>query len=164
MKPRGRKTSQRRITAVEKASESLRLRAEGCTYRAIAQRLGYKDPSGAQRAVERALQATLQEASDQLRILELERLDNLHGAIWGRAMKGEGPAVDRVLKIMERRAKLLGLDAPSRQEITGKGGAPVQVTAETWNLAELSDEELDALEKLILRVTPTPKAEERRPA
>ncbi|MBI3131731.1 MAG: hypothetical protein HYZ13_10430 [Acidobacteria bacterium] len=162
MNPRGRKTNQRRITAVEKAGESLRLRAEGYTYRAIAHQLGYKDPSGAQRAVERALQATMQEASDHLRVLELERLDNLHNAIWGRAMNGEGPAIDRVLRVMERRSKLLGLDAPARQEITGKDGSPVQVQATIMDLTRLSDDELTILEEILERAESSGSASEKR--
>jgi len=42
--------------------------------------------------------------------LELERLDAMQAAIWDDAMNGHLGAIDRVLKIMERRAKLLGLD------------------------------------------------------
>jgi hypothetical protein len=44
------------------------------------------------------------------------RLDELQNAIWQRATDGEVRALDRVLHIMARRAKLLGLDAPQRQE------------------------------------------------
>jgi len=35
-------------------------------------------------------------------------------------------AIDRLLKIQERRAHLLGLDAPKRTELTGKDGAAFQ--------------------------------------
>jgi len=36
-------------------------------------------------------------------------------------------AIDRALKIMERRAKLLGLDAPVRQEVTGADGGALEI-------------------------------------
>jgi hypothetical protein len=64
-------------------------------------------------------------------------------AMWSKAMKGDVARVDRCLRIMERRAKLLGLDAPSKQEHTGKdGGAiPVRVALSPEQaLAELREE------------------------
>ncbi len=38
-------------------------------------------------------------------------------------------ALDRLLKIEERRAKLLGLDAASKQELSGPEGAPIEINA-----------------------------------
>lgn len=52
----------------------------------------------------------LQAHSDMI-ILEVARLDAILRAIWPQAMEGKLKAVDRVLRIAERRAKLLGLDA-----------------------------------------------------
>ena len=42
--------------------------------------------------------------------LELQRLDAMMAGIWNDAVSGKAHAIDRVLKIMERRAKLLNLD------------------------------------------------------
>lgn len=47
--------------------------------------------------------------------MELERLDRLWRAAFEQAEAGELAAVDRCLKIMERRSNLLGLDAPKHQ-------------------------------------------------
>jgi len=44
--------------------------------------------------------------------LELSRLDRALYAIWGDVISGKLPAIDRFLKISERRSKLLGLDKP----------------------------------------------------
>ena len=49
--------------------------------------------------------------------MELERLSALDAAHWDKAMQGNGEATDRVLRIMERRAKLLGLDAPIKVNV-----------------------------------------------
>jgi hypothetical protein len=49
--------------------------------------------------------------------LELERLDELQGAFHERALDGDVPAGALVLKISERRAQLLGLDAPVRLDL-----------------------------------------------
>lgn len=48
--------------------------------------------------------------------------------------------MDRMMKIMDRRAKLMGLDIPVRREITGENGGPIALT--NLNLTGLSDEDL----------------------
>jgi len=73
----------------------------------------------------RALKKTLQEPADEVRTLEVERLDSLLNGLWQRRHVPE--ITDRILRIMERRAKLLGLDAPTRTELTGKDGGAIEV-------------------------------------
>ena len=73
----------------------------------------------------RALKKTLQEPADEVRTLEVERLDSLLNGLWQRRHVPE--ITDRILRIMERRAKLLGLDAPTRTEVTGKDGGAIEV-------------------------------------
>lgn len=55
---------------------------------------------------------------------ELETLRELQAALIDKALAGEGPAADRVLAIMDRRAKLMGYysprpesDAPDPEEV-----------------------------------------------
>ena len=38
-------------------------------------------------------------------------------SIWNKAVQGDLPSIDRVLKTLERRAKLLGLNMPVRYDI-----------------------------------------------
>lgn len=52
-----------------------------------------------------------------LRQLELERLDELQSRFWNKALAGDYLAADKVLSIMDRRAKYLGLHEPTRYEI-----------------------------------------------
>ena len=59
--------------------------------------------------------------------LEQRRLDRLLNAIWDKALAGELGAIDRVLSIEARRAKLLGLDAPQKLEHTGKDGGALRI-------------------------------------
>jgi hypothetical protein len=102
----------RTIAAVDRRVKALRLRRQGLTYEQIAARLGYAGRASAFKAISTALRETLQEPADELRQLELERLDDLHCVLWPRAIAGNLRAVDGVLALMRRRAKLLGLDAP----------------------------------------------------
>lgn len=78
-----------------------------------------------------ALKKTLQEPARDVRLLELGRLDALYMEVFRQARSGVLGAVDRCLRIMERRAKLLGLDAPTqvligdwRREIESVGASP----------------------------------------
>ena len=89
------------------------------------------------------MKAAIRESGEELLALELERLDRLARAAEevleahhvkvaggeivydeaGQPLEDTKPvleAIDRLLKIQERRARLLGLDAPVKQQITGK--------------------------------------------
>lgn len=105
-------TSQKSIEAVDRARRALELRKAGVGFEQIAQQLEYKDASGAYRAVKRALDRTIHEPADELRALELARLDKMLMSHWGAIQKGHVRSTEIGLKIMERRASYLGLDAP----------------------------------------------------
>lgn len=49
---------------------------------------------------------------------EVAKLDSIEQAWLPKALKGDDKAVSRVLAIMDRRSKLLGLDQPERHEHT----------------------------------------------
>lgn len=116
-------------------SETLKLRAQGLTYREIGERLSI-DPSTAQRRVKRGLAETICESVDEMRRLEGERLDALQLALWPKAMEGNAQAVRAILTISERRAKLYGLDQPH------------QVTIEQWSMESI-DAEVARLTRLL---------------
>lgn len=105
--------NQKAIEVADRQRRAVELRKSGASFDEIARHLGYKDASGAYRAVRAALRKTIQQPADELRVLETARLDALMMAIWADAMKGDVAKMDRVLKIMTRRATLLGLDAPT---------------------------------------------------
>jgi predicted transcriptional regulator len=116
--------------------EALRLRSQGLSYREIADELGV-DTSTAYRRTQRALSAVPVEDVESYRLLELDRLDALQRAIWDKAIDGNLNALDRVLAIMSRRSKLLGLDAPQRREHSLEYFTSDQITAEVKRLEQL---------------------------
>jgi hypothetical protein len=134
--------SKRRIAARQHEAEALALRKSGSTYEAIARDLGVSVQS-AHRAVRRALDrlnGEIAEGVTDVRRMELERLDAMLGALWPKAARGNLTAVDRVLHIMERRARLLGLDTPS----TGAENYAVGVAVEV-NLTDALASQVQAI-------------------
>jgi len=108
-------------TALEKAAELeakeakvLELRRAGFTFQRIAEEVGYATPSGAQRALERIMTRNVPQAPEEFRWQELDRLDRMQVALWPRAMKGDDRAISTIVRLMERRARLVGIDAPQR--------------------------------------------------
>lgn len=118
-------TASRRTQAAEREKAAFALRIAGATYAQIAERLGVTT-AGAHKMVKRVLERTraeTNEIADELRRVEVERLDALTLTLWKQATAGNLGAVDRVLRVMERRARLLGLDAPAKQDVTSGGQA-----------------------------------------
>lgn len=123
----------------QRDSDAARYRAEGWNYNRIALELGYADPSGAYRAVQRALKNCVRDANETAIHLELNALDEMAREVWavlqrnhvvvsqGRVVELDGvpipddapvlAATDRLLKIQERRARLLGLDMPTLSKV-----------------------------------------------
>lgn len=129
-------------------TKALELRRMGLGYVAIGERLGLKK-SQAHRLVVAGLaeaRAQISASADELRSEEISRLDGMLQGVWPRARKGQVTAIDRVLKISERRAKLLGLEAPVRIETTGKDGKPIEVSSTaTIDPSKLSTQTLQDL-------------------
>ncbi|HET9819638.1 MAG TPA: hypothetical protein VFP92_10795 [Rhodanobacteraceae bacterium] len=135
----GRKTSPETAAAKIKAAKAMELRMEGKTFQAIADEAGYNSPQAAYDAVKRSLLAVIQEPAEELIRIELERLDVLWGIQYLNAQAGDVQAMAACMRLMERRAKLLGLDAPVKQdvktEVTTKSGVlmvPAAVDPQSW--------------------------------
>lgn len=135
---------------VEAQAKALELRRAGRSYSEIAAALG-ASKGFAHKLVHQGL-ADAREAiagsADALRAEEASRLDALLTATWPDARRGNLSAVDRVLKIMERRAKLLGLDAPERREIGGPHGAPIPVAGVAMTRDEFAALALDVSRRI----------------
>lgn len=101
--------------AQERQRRAVELRLAGAGYEQIAQQVGYRGPSGAHQAVQRGLEKLLHESPPEVRQLELERLDALLLGLWPKARRGDSAAVDRVLKVMERRSVYLELAKPTQE-------------------------------------------------
>ncbi|MGQ3384497.1 hypothetical protein [Glutamicibacter sp. TV12E] len=115
MSPRDAEKHARRVKA-------LQMRAARFTYQAIADRLYNGDRSNCHKDIKKAIEEREKEAVDEVVAQEIILLDQLSRPQIKKALEGDEKAVTVLLRIMERRAKFLGLDAPTQIEQTGAGG------------------------------------------
>lgn len=110
-------TTGAKATAAHKRARALALRMEGYSYDDIASEVGYASKGSAHKAVAQGLKDIPREAAEQAREAEMGRLDMMQKAVMQQALAGDPMAVDRVLKVVEARSKLLGLyDLPSAED------------------------------------------------
>ncbi len=109
-------TRPKRARPSDRRRRALKLRMKGLTYSDIARQVGYASPSGAYEAVRKALDYEAYETAAEYRKLHVARLEALLAGIWNLAREGKLGAVDRVLNLLEREARLLGLDLPTQPQ------------------------------------------------
>ena len=105
----------RDVDAAQKVSMAVKLRASKVKYVDIARQCGYGSAQAAHKAVMRELERTIVEDVEELRREELDSLERLELECWKRLAdktyeKSMLFAVDRIVAIKERRARLMGLD------------------------------------------------------
>jgi hypothetical protein len=122
---------------VEKETTIIELRQEGYVWREIATMVDMSI-AGVVKAYKRALTRHPVAAIEEHRELELDRLDNLQRTYWQPAVNGNLRAADFVLRVIDKRAKLLGLDAPLK----------VQAEVVTYDGSDL-DREVERVARII---------------
>ena len=100
-----------------KEQRAYELRLSGKTFKEIAKELKYADASGAYQAYQRAREVVSLENLGEWRLLELERLNVIQGALWDKAMEGNIPTINALLRVFDLRAKLIGLYSPEKHQI-----------------------------------------------
>lgn len=158
----------KRADLADRRSKLIQYRLEGRRYDDIYEELGYSSPKVASRDFNRALETNIAEQRTSMEVYretELMKLDDLTTKAMkvllarhfittqagklvehpetGLPLLDDGPvlaAIDRLLKIGDRRAKLLGLDAPQRLEVLTIDAIDAQIRGLTEQLAALDSE------------------------
>ena len=111
----------RDVNATSRVQLALTLRAQRLGWDEVAAKAGYGSRGAAHNAVMREMQRCVSQDVEAARREELVMLDMLQASIWPLAMdvknRGRLFAVDRILSISERRARLMGLDLSSDNAI-----------------------------------------------
>lgn len=142
------KTSPSRLLAAQRRQKALKLRFEGYSFSEISEEIGISRQRVG-KIVREELDRYVSGAEKLTKDMvdsELTKLVILEDAAWGAAMAGDVSSIMTIVKIMERRAKLLGLDK-KRNSNTGDQEpfetqtqaryvvmtVPLNVTEEEWN-------------------------------
>ena len=137
-------TSPRRLVAVDRQRQALALRIQGMTLQQIADAVGYKSRQAAHVALTAAIRKSMRppEVTHE-RYVDLERLDVALFHVLRELVGGElnpftgletvpdTDAVPKLVQLLRRRADMLGLDAPVKQELTGRDGGPIELAVLT---------------------------------
>jgi len=108
----------RALTTVRKL-EALKMRLESATFEEIGDKLDISRQAAHQLVATALadLRADVNETADDLRQVEMLKLDALERGLIKKANKGNIPAVLAMLKIMAKRDALVGLDALTESEV-----------------------------------------------
>lgn len=98
--------------------EALNMRITGHSIEEIAKKFGIST-SRASAIILEMLDTAENLAVSQYREIENARLDVAQAAIWPKVKKGNLGAVDSFIRLSARRARMNGLDAPQRVDISG---------------------------------------------
>lgn len=109
---RTRKATPSAIHYAERRAKALRLRSLRMTYQQIADELYNGNRGQCYRDIQKGIDDLPREAAEHVRVQELELLDEMSRGLIPKARKGDDKAVQGMLRIMDRRAKYLGLDTP----------------------------------------------------
>jgi hypothetical protein len=123
MSQEGRENNEKRFKALERRQKALEMRKTGHDYKTIGKALGVTAKTAfmdVQKCLEE-IRANTHETAEDVLELELKRLDIAQAALMPRVKDGDPRAIDTLMRVQERRAKYLGLDAANKVEISGKG-------------------------------------------
>ena len=113
----GNKTKHRGYAVQQRTKKALALKNSGATYAEIAEALGVSK-STVCTDIRTAIADITKEEADIQRQIEINRLDRLQRGVWEKALRGDIPAQQQALRIIDRRCRLLGLDLPQRVEVS----------------------------------------------
>jgi hypothetical protein len=122
--------------ARERRKQNIALRLAGAGWQQIADQLGYASRGAACEDYRRATaqsKAELDRSVEELRREDVDRVERLLLAYWPQAVAGNQRAGEFALKLLERRARLLQLDAPTQHEV-------ITVSAVEREIARLEEE------------------------
>lgn len=112
------KNTAQRLSVSQKQLQAVKLRMQNKTFQEIAENLSVSI-SQAHRYVQKALKELAEQLSEdtkELRALHRQRIDRMAAGLWPAAESGNTQAITIMLKLMEREATLMGLDAPPAKE------------------------------------------------
>lgn len=125
--PKTSHTSSSKAAGASRRKTALQLHIEGHTFLVIGERLGVSRQRAHQLVREEldAASAERKELAGDALSVDLERIEFVLRSLAPKVERGDDKASQAYIRALDRRHKLLGLDAPTRNEHTGANGAPI---------------------------------------
>jgi hypothetical protein len=137
------------ITLAAKERSAIQLRTRGHTFQQIADALGLKSRSAARKCVIRGLGRWMREADEELREIEVARLDLAMQRLWPVIEQEDDDlalrAVEKLVRVIDLRARITGLYQPRQKH--------QPVAAITKELAARQGEEMVAAVERLMAAT-----------
>jgi AraC-like DNA-binding protein len=161
------------LQARERERQVLQLFVRGLSWVEIAKQLGFAHDSGARHAFDRAAKRFPKKDAELATSIQRERLNDARRRVYTELAGRQEPdpdnpgqmrtvrlspdevfrGVDRIVRIEEREATLLGLDAPRKSEVIGALiGQPISDEEMDIQLGRLTQEERDTLMMLVAKM------------
>lgn len=100
----------------QRRDNALEMRRSGKDIEEIARKLNYPTLASCKQDLNRAFAEVLRTSKDEAKALDLLRLDRMILSLWPDARDGAVSAIDRVIKLIDMRAKFIGNYAPVQVE------------------------------------------------
>lgn len=131
-------TNAKAIQTVDKERLVVEMRLQGYTLEEAAKRAGYTNRSAAKKAVDRALQRTLQQPTEEYRALVIGRLEMVIRSNWTKMRAGDYQASRVVLRALQQEAQIMGINAPVKVNVA----VLIKQMADRYGLSEDERREL----------------------
>ena len=151
---KARKKPMRRLEVAHATKRAVKLRLSGMGVVEIGEQLKVSHSRVSQMIGDYLAKTreNIQEKADELLQLDLSRLDSLLVGLWPTRKAPKTAQV--ILNVMERRARLLGLDAPSKVDLNARHMTGIGVMGSSLDLSQLNDVELEWLELILEKAGP----------
>lgn len=127
--PATAKSDAKLIKAKRRAAAALKLREAGGTLQGICDALGYVSKSSVASALEREIRRIPRRDAISYRNHKLGQLEVLRLAAWSLAIDGDATSIRAATAVIAEQCKLMGAYAPTKTEVTGADGGPIDIVA-----------------------------------
>lgn len=144
-----------------KQQQALQMRMTGMTYMEIARALGYANPSSAKAAVDGAIWRAEKDAAKEVVALDLARLDEYQmRCTHALRTNGDLHQIDRLMRIMEMRYRLLGITDETVRQLQSEHGITINNKNMVMNIHAAPETEDEFIKKMMRAVGVDPNTKE----
>jgi hypothetical protein len=124
----------------DRRQQAVQMRLAGYSPEEIAEQLGYVNPKAASDDIYNAIVGTMTLSDRQIEVLreiESRRMDMMLKALMPGIERGNNRSIEVAIRILERRAKMYGLDSPTQLQVLTLDSLDAQIAALTEEMSKM---------------------------